>query len=229
MLDQIRDKLAVLTALTANSPYWRGLPTGFDSYRTQAWNRWPTSGPTSIFGTPHCLPAHREAAAGKRRDAGRGHDLLRRPHLQEPAHRGGPRSRRLPPSRGRRTDSGAGAGFGGDGLLELLDGVEPTAVPTALLRMAAGRPATADCAGSCWTSATSVPRRPRTWSGRWWTTWPRCWMNRASWSWPGKASAGSWRGARARNSSAGAEAGRQAGQSRRPRHPLPRSSGTQPR
>jgi carboxylate-amine ligase len=25
--------------------------TGFESYRTQAWNRWPTSGPSQIFGT----------------------------------------------------------------------------------------------------------------------------------------------------------------------------------
>jgi carboxylate-amine ligase len=51
VLDRIRDKLAVLTALSANSPFWNGLPTGFESYRTQAWNRWPTSGPAGIYGT----------------------------------------------------------------------------------------------------------------------------------------------------------------------------------
>ncbi|MDP9999311.1 carboxylate-amine ligase [Pseudarthrobacter sulfonivorans] len=51
VLDRIRDKLAVLTALSANSPFWMGLSTGFESYRTQAWNRWPTSGPSAIFGT----------------------------------------------------------------------------------------------------------------------------------------------------------------------------------
>jgi glutamate---cysteine ligase / carboxylate-amine ligase len=51
VLDRIRDKLAVLTALSANSPFWNGVETGFESYRTQAWNRWPTSGPSSIFGT----------------------------------------------------------------------------------------------------------------------------------------------------------------------------------
>ena len=51
VLDRIRDKLAVLTALSANSPFWKGMPTGFESYRTQAWNRWPTSGPSAIFGT----------------------------------------------------------------------------------------------------------------------------------------------------------------------------------
>ncbi|MEW9873339.1 glutamate--cysteine ligase [Arthrobacter sp. HS15c] len=51
VLDRIRDKLAVLTALSANSPFWNGMPTGFESYRTQAWNRWPTSGPSGIYGT----------------------------------------------------------------------------------------------------------------------------------------------------------------------------------
>ncbi|WP_461172910.1 glutamate--cysteine ligase [Arthrobacter sp. Z1-9] len=51
VLDRIRDKLAVLTALSANSPFWNGLQTGFESYRTQAWNRWPTSGPAGIYGT----------------------------------------------------------------------------------------------------------------------------------------------------------------------------------
>ncbi len=50
-LDHIRDKLAVLTAISANSPYWRGLATGFESYRTQAWNRWPSSGPSAVFGS----------------------------------------------------------------------------------------------------------------------------------------------------------------------------------
>jgi carboxylate-amine ligase len=50
VLDRIRDKLAVLTALSANSPFWNGVQTGFESYRTQAWNRWPTAGPSGIYG-----------------------------------------------------------------------------------------------------------------------------------------------------------------------------------
>ncbi|APX02294.1 MULTISPECIES: glutamate--cysteine ligase 2 [Arthrobacter] len=50
VLDRIRDKLAVLIALSANSPFWNGVATGFESYRTQAWNRWPSSGPSAIFG-----------------------------------------------------------------------------------------------------------------------------------------------------------------------------------
>ncbi|ADX74801.1 glutamate--cysteine ligase [Pseudarthrobacter phenanthrenivorans] len=51
VLDRIRDKLAVLTAMSANSPFWNGTQTGFESYRTQAWNRWPTAGPAGIYGT----------------------------------------------------------------------------------------------------------------------------------------------------------------------------------
>jgi carboxylate-amine ligase len=50
VLDRIRDKLAVLTALSANSPFWNGVQTGFESYRTQAWNRWPTAGSAGIYG-----------------------------------------------------------------------------------------------------------------------------------------------------------------------------------
>ncbi|RNL56389.1 glutamate--cysteine ligase [Arthrobacter oryzae] len=51
VMDRIRDKLAVLVALSANSPYWNGTETGFDSYRTQVWNRWPGAGPSMIFGS----------------------------------------------------------------------------------------------------------------------------------------------------------------------------------
>ncbi|MEZ2390565.1 glutamate--cysteine ligase [bacterium RCC_150] len=60
VLDHIRDKLAVLTALSANSPYWRGVATGFESYRTQAWNRWPSSGPSPVFGS---LPSYRRVVS----------------------------------------------------------------------------------------------------------------------------------------------------------------------
>jgi carboxylate-amine ligase len=51
VLDRIRDKLAALIALSANSPFWNGVETGFESYRTQAWNRWPSSGPSAIYGS----------------------------------------------------------------------------------------------------------------------------------------------------------------------------------
>jgi carboxylate-amine ligase len=48
-LDGIRPWLAVLTALSANSPLHRGRDTGYASYRTVLWGRWPTAGPTASF------------------------------------------------------------------------------------------------------------------------------------------------------------------------------------
>jgi len=52
VLDRIRVWLPTLLALSANSPYWQGEDTGYASFRSQAWNRWPCAGPTSIFRTP---------------------------------------------------------------------------------------------------------------------------------------------------------------------------------
>lgn len=49
VLDRIRVWLPALTALTANSPFWLGRDSGHASYRAQAWNRWPSSGPTELF------------------------------------------------------------------------------------------------------------------------------------------------------------------------------------
>jgi len=51
VLDRIRHWLPVLLALSANSPFWMGVDTGFASYRTQIWNRWPTAGPMDVFGS----------------------------------------------------------------------------------------------------------------------------------------------------------------------------------
>lgn len=42
----------VLLALTANSPYWLGEDTGYASWRTMLWQRWPTAGPA-----PRCESA----------------------------------------------------------------------------------------------------------------------------------------------------------------------------
>ncbi|WP_212746921.1 carboxylate-amine ligase [Sinomonas gamaensis] len=50
VLDRIRAWLPMLLALSANSPFWGGRDTGFSSYRYQAWSRWPTSGPSPVFG-----------------------------------------------------------------------------------------------------------------------------------------------------------------------------------
>jgi glutamate---cysteine ligase / carboxylate-amine ligase len=49
VLNRIRIWLPVLTALTANSPFWQGEATGYASYRSQAWHRWPSAGPNDLF------------------------------------------------------------------------------------------------------------------------------------------------------------------------------------
>lgn len=51
VLDRIRGWLPVLLALTANSPYWQGLDTGYASFRSQLWRRWPSAGATDVFGS----------------------------------------------------------------------------------------------------------------------------------------------------------------------------------
>ena len=43
-MNRCRAWLPPLLALSANSPFWQGVDSGFDSYRLQVWQRWPTSG-----------------------------------------------------------------------------------------------------------------------------------------------------------------------------------------
>ena len=43
---RIANRLPVLLALSASSPYWNGLDTGYASIRTIIWQRWPSAGPT---------------------------------------------------------------------------------------------------------------------------------------------------------------------------------------
>ncbi len=43
--------LPPLLALSASSPYWLGADTGYASYRTLVWERWPTTGPMARFGS----------------------------------------------------------------------------------------------------------------------------------------------------------------------------------
>ncbi|WP_347108644.1 glutamate--cysteine ligase [Paenarthrobacter sp. S56] len=136
VLDHIRDKLAVLTAISANSPYWRGQQTGFHSYRTQAWNRWPTSGPSAVFGS---LTSYRRMVA-RLLDTG---VLLDEGMIYFDARI----SRAHPTVEVRVADVCLRAEDAAliavlvralveTATLEMLDGVEPSSVPTALLRMA---------------------------------------------------------------------------------------------
>ncbi|SEL68962.1 carboxylate-amine ligase [Blastococcus sp. DSM 46786] len=49
VLNRIRVWLPVLTALSANSPFWQGRDTSYASFRSQVWHRWPSAGPTGPF------------------------------------------------------------------------------------------------------------------------------------------------------------------------------------
>jgi carboxylate-amine ligase len=43
-MNRSRSWLPALLALSVNSPFWSGRDTGFMSYRTEVWQRWPTAG-----------------------------------------------------------------------------------------------------------------------------------------------------------------------------------------
>lgn len=47
--NRIRPWLPVLVAMAANSPFWAGSDTGFASWRTLVFGRWPVSGPPPAF------------------------------------------------------------------------------------------------------------------------------------------------------------------------------------
>lgn len=49
VLDRMRTWLPLLRALSANSPYCRGIDTGHASYRSIAWNQWPCAGPLDVL------------------------------------------------------------------------------------------------------------------------------------------------------------------------------------
>ena len=49
VLNRIRIWLPVLTAMSANSPFWLGADTRYASFRSQAWGRWPSAGPNAVF------------------------------------------------------------------------------------------------------------------------------------------------------------------------------------
>jgi glutamate---cysteine ligase / carboxylate-amine ligase len=51
VVDRIQPWLPVLLALTVNSPFWEGSDSGYGSYRSQVWGRWPSAGPAGPFGS----------------------------------------------------------------------------------------------------------------------------------------------------------------------------------
>jgi glutamate---cysteine ligase / carboxylate-amine ligase len=44
VMNRARTMLSPLLALSANSPFWQGTNTGYESWRTLVWSRWPVSG-----------------------------------------------------------------------------------------------------------------------------------------------------------------------------------------
>jgi glutamate---cysteine ligase / carboxylate-amine ligase len=49
IVNRMRPWLPVLLALAASSPFWLGNDTGYASFRTMVWSRWPFSGPPPQF------------------------------------------------------------------------------------------------------------------------------------------------------------------------------------
>ncbi len=51
VVDALAPWLPLLLAISANSPYSHGRDTGYHSWRSQEWARWPSAGPTERFGS----------------------------------------------------------------------------------------------------------------------------------------------------------------------------------
>lgn len=60
VIDRIGPWLPVVLAASSNSPYARGVDTGYASWRSELWSHWPSAGPTEQFGD---LTGYRTAAA----------------------------------------------------------------------------------------------------------------------------------------------------------------------
>ena len=50
VVDRVRPWTPLLLALSANSPFWTGIDSGYASWRSQVWKLWPSTGPTELFG-----------------------------------------------------------------------------------------------------------------------------------------------------------------------------------
>ncbi|MFC7497452.1 MULTISPECIES: carboxylate-amine ligase [unclassified Nocardioides] len=57
VIDRIAPWLPVLLALSTNSPFVEGRDSGYASWRSQVWSRWPSAGQTEAFGS---LEGYRE-------------------------------------------------------------------------------------------------------------------------------------------------------------------------
>ncbi len=72
VIDRIAPWLPIVLAISANSPFYEDRDTGYASWRSQVWTRWPSGGSPQTFGS---LEAYRAAGqflldSGAARDAG---------------------------------------------------------------------------------------------------------------------------------------------------------------
>ncbi|MFF6787897.1 glutamate--cysteine ligase [Streptomyces filamentosus] len=72
VLDRIRSWLAPINAISGNSPFWQGHDSGYSSYRSRVWNRWPSAGAYEPFGSAAAYHAcvREMVATGVLRDPG---------------------------------------------------------------------------------------------------------------------------------------------------------------
>ena len=70
-MNHVRPWLPALLALSVNSPYWLGADTGYASYRTEVWNRWPTAGLPELFASRADYDALVEALTATAVEAGK--------------------------------------------------------------------------------------------------------------------------------------------------------------
>lgn len=50
-MNRVRGWLSPMLALGGSSPFWMGRDTGYSSYRTDVWGRWPMAGSPEVFGS----------------------------------------------------------------------------------------------------------------------------------------------------------------------------------
>ena len=81
VMDRARPYLPVLLAMTGSSPFHDGVDTGYDSYRTMWWSRWPTTGPPEYLGSAERFAEVVAGLVDLRRDRRRLASLLGRPAL----------------------------------------------------------------------------------------------------------------------------------------------------
>src|SRR3954471_6222754 len=66
VLNRLRPDLPLLLAMSANSPYWQGRDSGFASWRTVHYRRWPVAGPPPHFADEHAYRQCVQSLLGSR-------------------------------------------------------------------------------------------------------------------------------------------------------------------